>query len=664
MYSQYGFGRVLIEVNGVVFVDSSGEFASSAFADIDVGGVPETLAPTLAPTSPAPVTPIPTNPLPTMSPTPAPTPAQTFSGSPKPTASTGSPEDRFAVSLLVKHDEYPEETSWEILDSNGLVLVSQSFNSSVSSGELVSEELSLSEGSYTLSLKDSYGDGVCCTHGNGYVVVKVGSRTVVDSDGTYGGGKDFPFIVSDAPPQSSTTYELAFTADSYPFEVSFSLVGEGGVVVLDSNSLIFPDSGETAVYELTLTPGMSYTLTVNDSWGDGICCVHGDGQIEVYALLGDGTKETLVAPLGSFGESITSVFIVPNFPSGLSSSSFEVNLLQPYSGPSQNVFPSKQIHKPFDSRIINGSPVPNKDVYPWFVQGPDGSCGASLIGENLVLTAAHCAVVYPVGAVLHIGNIELDDPTAERRTISRTYMHEAYNDFTLENDVMVLLLDSPSSAPPVELNSDVLTEVGQVLTVMGFGVTETGMSSKVLREVDVNLVSDSRCNTNYGGDISASLMLCAAASDKDSCQGDSGGPLVDASGAQVGIVSFGIGCADPSYPGVYAEVAGLYDWIVRAGCLNLRGSASFCDSIDIPPTVAPTEYEGELFVVTISVTHDRYPRETSWDFLDPSGALVPGMSQAPGSVTVPSSTVTAEASVPPGLYRFRIFDTLEDGICW
>ena len=311
MYSQYGFGRVLIEVNGVVFVDSSGEFASSAFADIDVGGVPETLAPTLAPTSPAPVTPIPTNPLPTMSPTPAPTPAQTFSGSPKPTASTGSPEDRFAVSLLVKHDEYPEETSWEILDSNGLVLVSQSFNSSVSSGELVSEELSLSEGSYTLSLKDSYGDGVCCTHGNGYVVVKVGSRTVVDSDGTYGGGKDFPFIVSDAPPQSSTTYELAFTADSYPFEVSFSLVGEGGVVVLDSNSLIFPDSGETAVYELTLTPGMSYTLTVNDSWGDGICCVHGDGQIEVYALLGDGTKETLVAPLGSFGESITSVFVVP-----------------------------------------------------------------------------------------------------------------------------------------------------------------------------------------------------------------------------------------------------------------------------------------------------------------------------------------------------------------
>lgn len=58
-------------------------------------------------------------------------------------------------------------------------------------------------------------------------------------------------------------------------------------------------------------------------------------------------------------------------------------------------------------------------------------------------------------------------------------------------------------------------------------------------------------------------MLCAAAPSKDSCQGDSGGPLVRANGDQIGVVSFGNGCADPSYPGVYAYVPEYRLWIYR-----------------------------------------------------------------------------------------------------
>ena len=59
-------------------------------------------------------------------------------------------------------------------------------------------------------------------------------------------------------------------------------------------------------------------------------------------------------------------------------------------------------------------------------------------------------------------------------------------------------------------------------------------------------------------------MICAAREGKDSCQGDSGGPLITADGRdiQVGIVSFGEGCADLNYPGVYASVAAHYDWII------------------------------------------------------------------------------------------------------
>ena len=101
--------------------------------------------------------------------------------------------------------------------------------------------------------------------------------------------------------------------------------------------------------------------------------------------------------------------------------------------------------------------------------------------------------------------------------------------------------------------------------VSGWGTLSSGGSAPAkLHSVEVPLVDDAACEEAYGAsEIDADSMICAGEGGKDSCQGDSGGPLTCDGEAQVhcGIVSWGYGCADPDYPGVYAETANFVDWI-------------------------------------------------------------------------------------------------------
>lgn len=82
-----------------------------------------------------------------------------------------------------------------------------------------------------------------------------------------------------------------------------------------------------------------------------------------------------------------------------------------------------------------------------------------------------------------------------------------------------------------------------------------GVAPKDLRAVQVLIISRTQCNILYRGSISK-RMICAglSAGGKDSCQGDSGGPLISG-GVQIGVVSWGVGCADAKYPGVYTNLA-------------------------------------------------------------------------------------------------------------
>lgn len=96
---------------------------------------------------------------------------------------------------------------------------------------------------------------------------------------------------------------------------------------------------------------------------------------------------------------------------------------------------------------------------------------------------------------------------------------------------------------------------------------QSGGPSTVLRAVDVPAVSRTACRSVYGIERITDEMLCAGYTSnigKDACNGDSGGPLVEG-GTVVGVVSWGPSCHNlGGYPGVYADVGALRDWIETA----------------------------------------------------------------------------------------------------
>jgi secreted trypsin-like serine protease len=221
----------------------------------------------------------------------------------------------------------------------------------------------------------------------------------------------------------------------------------------------------------------------------------------------------------------------------------------------------------FEPKIVGGTPVAD-GKYPFMadleIVGADGKtyqCGGSLIDPDSVLTAAHC-IVNAQGVNLAVGRTVLSQNQGQIRLASDALIDPSYNgQRNAAYDAAVLKLNrAVTGIKPIRLataKQNKLETPGRLLTVAGWGVTsEGGAPSLRLREVSVPVVSDSTARQVYSSsEYFPSLMVAAGAKGKDACQGDSGGPLFNPgpTSTQVGIVSFGLGCARAGFPGVYTE---------------------------------------------------------------------------------------------------------------
>ncbi|MFE6363642.1 serine protease [Streptomyces sp. NPDC057806] len=199
--------------------------------------------------------------------------------------------------------------------------------------------------------------------------------------------------------------------------------------------------------------------------------------------------------------------------------------------------------------------------FPFMVRLSMG-CGGALYTQQIVLTAAHCVgrTGANTGITATAGVVDLQ--SSSRIQVRSTYVYRAPGYNGDGKDWALIKLAQPINLPTLKIATTTQYNTG-TFTVAGWGAaTEGGSQQRYLLKATVPFVSDATCRSysGYGGLI-ASEEICAGytAGGVDTCQGDSGGPMFRRDAAnqwiQVGIVSWGIGCARPNAPGVYTEVS-------------------------------------------------------------------------------------------------------------
>ncbi|WP_298418202.1 M43 family zinc metalloprotease [uncultured Kordia sp.] len=153
------------------------------------------------------------------------------------------------VTLTITFDNYPEETSWSLVTDGGTTVASDSYSTSNADGSTITQTLCLPDDCYTFTINDAYGDGICCSFGNGSYTL-TGPNGQIKSGGSFTSSEATDFCLGSTPPPPPTCTDGIQNGD------------ETGIDCGGSSCAPCQTGGTTLLHEGFFETGL-------DGWADG-----------------------------------------------------------------------------------------------------------------------------------------------------------------------------------------------------------------------------------------------------------------------------------------------------------------------------------------------------------------------------------------------------------
>ncbi|MCB0755005.1 MAG: S8 family serine peptidase [Flavobacteriales bacterium] len=167
------------------------------------------------------------------------------------------------VTLTIVLDNYPEETSWQVLDGNTVLAAGGTYGSQPD-GSTVIENICLPDGCFDFVINDAYGDGICCAYGSGsYVLRDDSDNSVLASGGSFGSSETTNFCVQSAPSLAALISSSTNVSCNGGSDGSATASASGGATPYSYSW----SNGATGATATGLAAG-SYTVTVTDGNSD------------------------------------------------------------------------------------------------------------------------------------------------------------------------------------------------------------------------------------------------------------------------------------------------------------------------------------------------------------------------------------------------------------